>query len=90
MGACLSVCLLVGWWSLAPETFRSLQEFALTPDVTQPTRFVYVNGEPVVLWENGDVELYCEGDIRLTLAELKQIVRLADRFMYERERLLTF
>ena len=60
----------------------------MTPDPVYdlPNLFVLVEGEPVLLWDNGDVEFYCDGDVRLSLAELKQIVRLADRFMYEREK----
>lgn len=52
---------------------------------------VLVEGEPVVLRDVGDgkysVVLYCDGDVELSYSELRTIVRLLDKFMYERERL---
>lgn len=51
-----------------------------------PSEPKWIDGFLAWLWENGDVEFYADGDIRIPLSVLKAFVRAADKFMYERER----
>ncbi len=38
-----------------------------------------------VLWEDGSIEFYCDGDVRVPLATLRKLVFKADRFMLARD-----
>ena len=90
VGGCLFVCSLVVCGSIPRENFPRLQELAaLLPDLSLnfPSVTVWVDGYCVTLFEDGSVEFYCEGDLRVPYQTMRTLVGMLSRFMYERERM---
>jgi hypothetical protein len=55
-------------------------------DYTFPSYSCRIDDYFGTIWEDGSVEFYSDGDVRIPLVVLRQFVLLAHKFMYEREK----
>jgi len=51
--------------------------------------YVWLDGQFAVIFDNGDVEFYSDGDMRLSLKTLDKFCRLAHRKVYLHDRSLS-
>ena len=53
-------------------------------DLRLPSCPVWINGQFATLWDDGSIEFYSEGDLKISLKDLRQFIFKADRFMQAR------